>query len=160
MNILFVSQSPLGFAFLRAFAFFVQLLRCFLLTPFDFRLRFLHSALRLPSSFPFAFAPFFLALCLIPSCLLPLTFVSAFFIRFFGFLLPLRSSFDFRRFCFLPLWSVFLRSSVCSFPLGFRLDSLHTAADTVGWWAQVESNHRPHAYQACALTFWAMSPYL
>ena len=26
------------------------------------------------------------------------------------------------------------------------------------WWAQVESNHRPHAYQACALTFWAMSP--
>ena len=26
------------------------------------------------------------------------------------------------------------------------------------WWAQVESNHRPHAYQACALTAWAMSP--
>ncbi len=20
------------------------------------------------------------------------------------------------------------------------------------WWAQVDSNHRPHAYQACALT--------
>ena len=28
------------------------------------------------------------------------------------------------------------------------------------WWAQVDSNHRPHAYQACALTTWAMSPYL
>ena len=28
------------------------------------------------------------------------------------------------------------------------------------WWAQMESNHRPHAYQACALTIWAMSPYL
>ena len=27
------------------------------------------------------------------------------------------------------------------------------------WWAQVDSNHRPHAYQACALTGWAMSPY-
>ena len=27
------------------------------------------------------------------------------------------------------------------------------------WWAQMESNHRPHAYQACALTIWAMSPY-
>ena len=27
------------------------------------------------------------------------------------------------------------------------------------WWAQVDSNHRPHAYQACALTTWAMSPY-
>ena len=26
------------------------------------------------------------------------------------------------------------------------------------WWAQMESNHRPHAYQACALTNWAMSP--
>ena len=26
------------------------------------------------------------------------------------------------------------------------------------WWAQVDSNHRPHAYQACALTSWAMSP--
>ena len=24
--------------------------------------------------------------------------------------------------------------------------------DPKGWWAQVDSNHRPHAYQACALT--------
>ena len=29
----------------------------------------------------------------------------------------------------------------------------------VAWWAQVDSNHRPHAYQACALTTWAMSPF-
>ena len=27
------------------------------------------------------------------------------------------------------------------------------------WWAQVDSNHRPCAYQAHALTTWAMSPY-
>ena len=27
------------------------------------------------------------------------------------------------------------------------------------WWAQVDSNHRPYAYQAYALTTWAMSPY-
>ena len=27
------------------------------------------------------------------------------------------------------------------------------------WWAQVDSNHRPHAYQACALTCWAISPH-
>ena len=27
------------------------------------------------------------------------------------------------------------------------------------WWAEVDSNHRPHAYQACALTCWAISPY-
>ena len=25
-------------------------------------------------------------------------------------------------------------------------------------WAYVDSNHRPHAYQACALTGWAISP--
>ena len=35
-------------------------------------------------------------------------------------------------YCFLPLTS--MRFSMCS------------------WWAQVDSNHRPHAYQACALT--------
>ena len=28
------------------------------------------------------------------------------------------------------------------------------------WWAQEDSNLRPHAYQACALTTWAMSPFL
>ena len=30
---------------------------------------------------------------------------------------------------------------------------------TMFWWEQVDSNHRPHAYQACALTSWAMFPY-
>ena len=29
---------------------------------------------------------------------------------------------------------------------------------SIAWWAQVDSNHRPHAYQACALTTWAMRP--
>ena len=29
---------------------------------------------------------------------------------------------------------------------------------TSDWWAQVDSNHRPRAYQARALTTWAMSP--
>ena len=32
------------------------------------------------------------------------------------------------------------------------------AAATCRWWAQVDSNHRPRAYQARALTTWAMSP--
>ena len=31
-------------------------------------------------------------------------------------------------------------------------------ATFVAWWAQVDSNHRPRAYQARALTTWAMSP--
>ena len=28
------------------------------------------------------------------------------------------------------------------------------------WWAQVDSNHRPHDYQSCALASWAMGPQL
>ena len=32
--------------------------------------------------------------------------------------------------------------------------------DHINKWAQVDSNHRPHAYQACALTSWAMRPKL
>ena len=48
---------------------------------------------------------------------------------------------------------------VCSDYCDFSLQPSQFSADIVGWWAQVESNHRPHAYQACALTFWAMSPY-
>ena len=28
------------------------------------------------------------------------------------------------------------------------------------WWAKVDSNHRPHDYQSCALTSWAIGPYL
>ena len=30
--------------------------------------------------------------------------------------------------------------------------TLIAPATCVAWWAQVDSNHRPHAYQACALT--------
>ena len=49
-----------------------------------------------------------------------------------------------------------------SFP-HLHLLSLFSFQDTLcpasrWWWAQVDSNHRPHAYQACALTTWAMSP--
>ena len=28
------------------------------------------------------------------------------------------------------------------------------------WWAKVDSNHRPHDYQSCALTSWAIGPQL
>ena len=40
----------------------------------------------------------------------------------------------------------------------FSANLLLYAVFKVLWWAQVDSNHRPHAYQACALTSWAMSP--
>ncbi len=43
----------------------------------------------------------------------------------------------------------------------FALFSFQDAfyALSCAWWAQVDSNHRPHAYQACALTAWAMRPF-
>ena len=44
-----------------------------------------------------------------------------------------------------------------------RTKVLASDADNVRrkiWWAQEDSNLRPHAYQACALTTWAMSPFL
>ena len=28
------------------------------------------------------------------------------------------------------------------------------------WWAWMDSNHRPHPYQGCALTSWATGPYI
>ena len=31
-------------------------------------------------------------------------------------------------------------------------------SETDLWWAWVDSNYRPHAYQACALTCWATGP--
>ena len=34
----------------------------------------------------------------------------------------------------------------------FSANLLLYAVFKVLWWAQVDSNHRPHAYQACALT--------
>ena len=45
--------------------------------------------------------------------------------------------------------------------INIRIASLRCfrlATSRLLWWAQVDSNHRPHAYQACALTCWAMSP--
>ena len=53
-------------------------------------------------------------------------------------------------FCFHLIWCFFL----------FLREFTLYAVFKVHWWAQVDSNHRPHAYQACALTNWAMSPYL
>ena len=42
--------------------------------------------------------------------------------------------------------------------LGFVPTRTPKIANSPIWWARVDSNHRPHAYQACALTTWATSP--
>ena len=47
------------------------------------------------------------------------------------------------------------RVLICSALKRFGFDPLRLCR----WWAQVDSNHRPRAYQARALTTWAMSPF-
>ena len=48
---------------------------------------------------------------------------------------------------------LFVSISLFGFQWSFFADPL------ICWWAQVDSNHRPRAYQARALTCWAMSPF-
>ena len=49
--------------------------------------------------------------------------------------------------------SLLVGSSSSHTPLYGLCASLTFATEPFGsWWAQVDSNHRPHAYQACALT--------
>ena len=57
------------------------------------------------------------------------------------------------------IFVVFTQLSMFSFQGTFAF-SLLAILTFRSWWAQVDSNHRPHAYQACALTTWAMSPHL
>ena len=65
----------------------------------------------------------------------------------------------------LALWNCRFRFKILVFEY-FRISSLyllslysvfnvHWGSQSEPWWAQVDSNHRPHAYQACALTSWA-----
>ena len=52
--------------------------------------------------------------------------------------------------------------NICTWNTSYFILELlrNSLADTcIGWWAQMDSNHRPRAYQARALTTWAMSPY-
>ena len=59
-----------------------------------------------------------------------------------------------KSFCLCPL--------ICSFltlQIYFIRFSMNVYAIFIAWWAQVDSNHRPRAYQARALTTWAMSPF-
>ena len=46
-----------------------------------------------------------------------------------------------------------------NFSNGSSIPSRVLGCRFLGWLAQVDSNHRPRAYQARALTTWAMSPY-
>ena len=65
--------------------------------------------------------------------------------------------------CITLLYSVFKFLLFC--PLREQISTItfivivHIHPLSELWWAQMDSNHRPHAYQACALTTWAMRPF-
>ena len=46
-----------------------------------------------------------------------------------------------------------------SFPLSLMLWNFSQSLFKK-WWAKMDSNHRPHDYQSCALASWAIGPYL
>ena len=58
------------------------------------------------------------------------------------------------------LWSLQANSRVLPFSKQISEESFLSPQICFEEWAQVDSNHRPHAYQACALTGWAMGPSL
>ena len=51
-----------------------------------------------------------------------------------------------------PIFLGFLTSSLRSYFCFTLFNFQGTFRSSRCWWAQVDSNHRPHAYQACALT--------
>ncbi len=54
--------------------------------------------------------------------------------------------------CYPKINFTFLFASHLLVLFSFQGASLRFAPLSGSWWAQVDSNHRPHAYQACALT--------
>ena len=61
-------------------------------------------------------------------------------------------------FC-LRSWYLFFPHCIYFLALFNFQGSFSSKQFLASWWAQVDSNHRPHAYQACALTTWAMRPF-
>ena len=53
---------------------------------------------------------------------------------------------------FLFALSRFARDSRFGFPFRFLALRFRSTLSNKSWWAQMDSDHRPHAYQACALT--------
>ena len=54
--------------------------------------------------------------------------------------------------CFARYVHPFARLSALPVPFRFVVVTGRNETGASRWWAQVDSNHRPHAYQACALT--------
>ena len=77
-------------------------------------------------------------------------------------------SFRFHLIMVIKFYLVFGSKRICTFFKFFKIhihlaDILYHKKYTLSrfiWWTWMDSNHRPHAYQACALTSWATGPYI
>ena len=78
--------------------------------------------------------------------------ISARFVSRVAFVISRLHYFVVSSFLHYTCYSVFKVPGFCSFQNRFEKKILFSFQICFEWWAQVDSNHRPHAYQACALT--------
>ena len=50
--------------------------------------------------------------------------------------------------------------SICKGAFHFQWNAEFAKRTSTKWWAKMDSNHRPHDYQSCALASWAIGPFL
>ena len=48
---------------------------------------------------------------------------------------------------------------ICKGAFRFQRNAEFAKRASTKWWAKMDSNHRPHDYQSCALASWAIGPY-
>ena len=49
--------------------------------------------------------------------------------------------------------------SICKGAFHFQWNAEFAKRTSTKWWAKMDSNHRPHDYQSCALASWALGPF-
>ena len=49
--------------------------------------------------------------------------------------------------------------SICKGAFCFQQNAEFAKRTSTKWWAKMDSNHRPHDYQSCALASWAIGPF-
>ena len=73
------------------------------------------------------------------------------FTFFFRFPLPIESP--------AKRVSIGEEKSVCKEAFRLRRNAEFANRTSTKWWAKMDSNHRPHDYQSCALASWAIGPF-
>ena len=83
-----------------------------------------------------------------------------FTLKIFPLLLPSHNCIIITMFSFQGTWWISKRFSETFWYFKMLQSSSHLFTITLKWWAKMDSNHRPHDYQSCALASWAIGPYL